>query len=313
MLILNLLGFFISCIILIKSSGFTIKSLSSLAKLLRISEFLISFVIVGFITALPETSVAIISAINKVPEIGFGALLGSNIADLSLVLGIIALFGRKINIRSKTMLHELLYIVLTLIPLILAYDGVISRNDGIILITFYGVFILHLFKKKHILYKIIHHYKDKDLFENLIIFLGSILILYFSAHYVIKFAQALSIDLSIPVILIALILIGLGTCLPELLVAIKSIKLGHINFGLGEILGNVIIDATLMLGITALIHPIILEKATVLITGSFLILNVLIPLSILRYRKALTQRDGLLFIFIYILFVFVELSVKGVS
>lgn len=312
MLLLNLLGFLLSCIFLVKSSELAIKSISNIAKILNITEFLISFVIIGLITSLPETSVSVLSAINKVPEIGFGTLLGSNIADLSLILGMTALIGRKIKIKSKTKLHNVLYLVFALVPIILAYDGILSRNDGLILIVICILFLLHVFKWKHTFSQIKHHYKEKPFLENIFIFLASILILYFSASYVIKFTQALSSDLEIPAILIALILIALGTCLPELILAIKSIKLKHPDFGLGDILGNVIIDATLILGITSLISPIHLERITVLVTGAFLILTVVMPITMIRYRKALTQKDGFLLILTYILFVFVETSVKGI-
>ena len=312
MLILNLLGFLIACIFLVKSSEFAVKSVSNIAKLLKIGEFLLSFIVVGFITSFPETTISIVSAVKKVPEIGFGTLLGSNIADLSLILGMIALVGKRIKINNKAILNSFLYLVLTLIPIILAYDGTISRKDGTILITTCILFVLHLFRRKHPFSKIVHHHKDKTLMQSIIVFIFSVVILYFSASYLIKFTEALSLELLIPTIFIALILIALGTCLPELLFALRSVSSHHAYLGLGEIMGSVIIDATLILGITALIQPIILERTTVLITGIFLILSVIMPLSIIRYRKGITQKDGFLLILVYILFVFVELSVKGI-
>ena len=162
MLILNLLGFLIVCIFLVKSSEFAVKSVSNISKSLKISEFLLSFIVVGFITSLPETTISIVSAVKKVPEIGFGTLLGSNIADLSLILGMIALVGKKIRINNKAILNNFLYVVLTLIPVILAYDGIISRKDGIILITTCILFVLHIFNRKHQFSKIIHHHKESD-------------------------------------------------------------------------------------------------------------------------------------------------------
>ena len=313
MLIINLLGFIISCILLVKSSEFAVKSISSIARILKIGQFLISFVIVAFVTSLPETSVAIVSAINKMPEIGYGALIGSNIADLSLILGMLALVGRKINLKYRHILHESLFLVLILMPMIVAYDGVISNKDGIILITACILFLLHILKKRNTLREIIHHYKEKTLLQNIFLFILSMLVLFASANYIIKFTKALSIDLSIPTILIALVLIAIGTCLPELFFALSSIRLHHANLGLGDIIGTVIIDATLMLGITALIHPIILDPITVLVTGAFTILITAMVLSIIEYKKALTQREGFLFIFFYIIFVFVELSIRGIS
>ncbi len=311
MVLINLIGFLLSCIVLVKSAGYAIRYIAKVARQLKISEFLISFLIIGIVSSFPETFVAIVSALKGAPEIGFGTLLGSNIADLTLILGLVILVGGKIKIDKKSIGHDSVYIILCLLPIITAYDGVISRSDGLAL-ALSCIFFFHHLIKERIKFKTYKHISEKGFIKNIFLFLISIIVLFITANFVVKFSSLLAIDLYTPPLLIGLILIALGTCLPEFMFAIQAIKKGHEELGLGDILGNVIIDATLIIGITALISPIILDRSILLVSGSFMILSVLIAIVILKNKQVLTQKEGLFLIFFYITFVIVELLAKNV-
>lgn len=313
MVLWDIVGFILSCIILVKSADYAIKSLTNVARILRVKEFVISLVLVGIISSLPESSIAVISAIKGDPAIGFGALIGSNIADLSIVLGLVVLVGGRMRIKSKFVSHEMLHMVFILLPFILAYDGVLSRIDGIILVAVCILFIIHLIRQKYQFVDICHHFKDKPLRHSLLMFLLSIAVLILSANFVVKFTESLSADFIIPPVTIALILIGLGTCLPEMMFAIRSLRRSKDELALGDILGNVIIDATLVLGITALISPIYLTRRLILVTGAFSALMVMMVLSIIQHKNELSENDGILMVFLYIVFVFTEMALKNVA
>ena len=101
MLLISIITFVLFLFLLIKSSDYGIKYASNLARNFHISEFVLSFVVVAMISALPETAISIISTLEGVPELGLATLLGSNVADLTLVFGIVALFSANgIVIRS---------------------------------------------------------------------------------------------------------------------------------------------------------------------------------------------------------------------
>src|SRR3989338_1311980 len=132
MLILDLVLFIVFLFILIKSAEYATRYSTRIARIFQISEFVFSFFIVAIISAIPEGTISVISALKGVPEFGLGALLGSNVADLTLVFGIVALLSAKgINVKSKILNKDFFYLALLLFPVVLGFDGHFSRVDGI--------------------------------------------------------------------------------------------------------------------------------------------------------------------------------------
>jgi len=102
MAVLNLILFLAFLFILVKSADYAICYSSRLAKRFHLSEFIVSFFIVAIISAFPEATISIISALKGIPELGLGTILGSNVADLALVFGIVALISTKgISVKSE--------------------------------------------------------------------------------------------------------------------------------------------------------------------------------------------------------------------
>ena len=306
MVLYAIVGFVLSCMFLVKSSQFAARSLAAIAKIIKLKEFIISFIVVGVITSLPEASVSIISAIEGDPGIGFGTLVGSNIADLSIVLGLVVLAGGAIRVKSHYVFSETLHIVFGLLPFILAYDGVLSRLDVAALAIVCLGYIFHLIRGKYRFAEFKNHLRERKFLKNSLVFALSIGVLLASASFVVYFTKELAINLSMPAVILALVLVGPGTCLPELMFAIKSMKLRKDELALGDILGNVIVDATLVLGITALISPITLSPNIVLVTGAFTVVLVLMILSMLKRERELSKTDAMLLIFLYIVFILIE-------
>ena len=143
MIIVNLVLFLICLFVLIRCADYCIKYSTTLARIFRWPEFVVSFFIVAFISVLPEATIAVIAAINGEPELGLGTLLGSNVMDLALVFGIVALVSYNgIKVQSQILRNNLIYVVLLAVPLILGLDGSYSRIDGAILIILGYYFIL---------------------------------------------------------------------------------------------------------------------------------------------------------------------------
>src|SRR3990167_2440695 len=141
MIWLNLILFIVASAFLVYSSNIFVRSVSSIAKYLKLSNFIIAFIIVAFSNSLPELFVGIISAIEKTPVISLGNVIGSNIADLTLVIGIAILVGRGIKIKSKTIKRDTWFLLgFTLLPLILMLDKELSRIDGVVLLVAFGIY-----------------------------------------------------------------------------------------------------------------------------------------------------------------------------
>lgn len=315
MLVWDVVGFLIAIIFLVKSAEFAVKFISRFARIMKFSEFFVSFFIVAIISTFPEFFVSVFSAINKVPSMGLGTLIGSNIADMSLILGFVALTSNSgIRIHSKTMKLNFFFFMLCILPILLALDGIISRADGVILILGYLFFFLDLLRQRKFFHRVYTDGEQRGLaIKSFVYFIISIGVLLVASSFVLKYAKNLSIALKFPPILVGLVIIGLGTCLPELLFSIKSLKKEFDELGLGDILGNVVADATLAVGVTALIYPITFNFTFLILGGIFLFLTTLFALYFIYTGDVLSKGEGAILIIMYFAFVVIALSLKAID
>lgn len=303
----NAIVFLLFFFILIKSAGYAIKYSSRLAKVLRLPEFIVSFFIVALISVLPEASISIISAYHGEPELGLGTLLGSNVADLTLVFGIVALFSSSgIKVKSKILSNNFYYLILLFFPLILGFDGAFSRIDGLILVFLGSLFFIKVYNDSHRFSKKFNHVKKENFSKSLILLILSLVALIFSAYFAVKFAVNFAYEIQLPVILIGITVLAFGTCLPELMFSIKAVRNNRDSLALGDILGTVITDATIILGIVALICPFSYNAYNLYATGGAMFLAGVLVTTFMKTDKAITKVEGIILILGYILFVLIE-------
>jgi len=310
MVILHLLLLIIFLLILVKSAGFAIKYSSNLARIFRISEFIISFFIVSIISISPETTISIISALKGVPELGVSTLLGSNVADLTLVFGIVSLFSLKgIKVKSNVLKESMFYVVILAFPVIFGLNGYYSRIEGICLIALGILFFLTLsFENKR--KAVINKTKNTSAWKNLLLLVVSLIILIISAYYTVRFGQLFAVDLGIPSFLIGLTVISLGTCLPELLFSIKAVEKDHDGLALGDLLGTVLTDATIILGIVAVINPFSFNPVICYTAGIFMLVSSFVLMYFMKTGKILSKKEGVILILVYVLFLLISLFIK---
>lgn len=311
MLILNLALFLISLFILIKSAEHAVNYSSKLAKILGVSEFIVSFFIVSFISCSPEATVSIVSAIDNVPEFGLGTLLGSNVADLTLVFGLIALFSMNgIKVKSEILKNDLLYLLLLLAPIILGIDGNLSRADGALLLLSGVLFLLTLSIQSKMFTKKFNDIKDHEWAKNLIFLIISLAFLIASAYYTVKFGVDFANDVGLPPVLIALTIVSVGTCMPELVFSLNAVRKRHYELALGDVLGTVIMDATVFVGIMALIRPFDFDPKLIYVTGGLMIIAGALAIYFIRTGKVLSRREGVYLLLFYVLALLIEFAVN---
>lgn len=304
---LNLLFLIASLFIVIKSSDFAVKYATSLAKILRLPKYVVGFLIVAIISIMPETFISIDSSIRGIPEFGLGTLFGSNVADLTLIFAIV-IFSTAHNIKvgSRVLENNKWYPLLLALPILIGFDGHYSRIEGVILILAGLSFYYFIFKKnrhaaiEEVVYDKRHH------IINLLYLILSVAFLLFGSHFTVKYGVALAGNLNINPIFIAMLVVGLGTTLPELFFSLRATKEKADNLALGDVLGTVISDATIAVGIIALINPFYFPQRIVYITAMFMVLASLILLAFMRSGKVLTKREGILLFIFYIIFVLTE-------
>lgn len=307
--------FILSCFVLVFAGGLLVRSLSKLAAFLRMSEFILAFVLMAFSTSIPEIFVGISSALENTPALALGTVIGSNIADLTLVAGVAALLGRGLKIHSKRIRKDAYWMIgIAVLPVVLMAIGQsLSRLDAAILLAVLLLYVRRL---------IIHKKRYKAPFKEnqtsrwavlgyFVLFVVSLPLLFFTARYVVNSGSALALGLSLPAIFVGLFFIAIGTSLPELIFQSRAVLRGNSDLALGDLIGSVVINSTLVLSIVAFITPITANVFLFITSSFFMLLMCFLFAVFLESGKGITWKEGLVLLFMYVLFLIVELNLKS--
>ncbi len=312
MLWLNLILFIVSAIVLLVSSNWLVKSLSKIAASLRMQEFTVGFAIMAIATSLPELFVGISAGLHKNTALSLGNVIGSNIVDLTLIAGIGILLTRGYAIKTTETRKDALFMVgFAFLPLLLMLLGKeISKGDGAVLLLAFAAYMIRIIKKrKEFPKKIQQNFSKKEIILSAAFFIISLLLLLFSADKMVEYGTALSLDLLLPPILIGLFLIALATSLPELAFETTALLKGRSEMALGDLIGSVVTNSSLVLGVTAVIHPISADFFLTITSGFFMLLVSFLFATFVA-TKRLTWKEGVSLIMLYVFFVILEFFAK---
>ena len=308
----NLLFFILACAVLFASGVYLVKSLTKIAQFLHITEFTAAFIIMAIATSLPEIFVGVSSALTKNTALCLGNVIGANIAGFALVGGIMILLARGIKIEKKDIKRDSLFLIpIVLLPLVLFFiDGVLNWIDGIILIIAFCLYSWHILKKRKKFKKPVEEEKERtkrsEIVLHSIIFVASLFFLLLSSYFVVKYATSLSLELMLPPIIIGLFLIAIGTTLPELAFETRAAQQGHGEMALGNLIGSVVVNSTLVLGIAAIIYPITANTMFFIVSAIFLILLTFLFATFIHSGSKLYMMEGVALIMLYIFFIFIQ-------
>jgi cation:H+ antiporter len=276
---------------------------------MHLTEFVTAFLLVAVISALPETFIALLAAIDGVPTIGAGTLLGSNVADLTLVLGLVGLAGHPVRVRSSMIKRDLWLAAIVLLPIILALiGGQLSRIDGAILVSAGVAFIILMLREQKYFHKPFRE-KNHWVFQ-LGIFIASLGLMLITAHFIVDSSVAIATQLEVPKLIVGVILVALGTTLPELTFSIRAVKAGHGEAGIGDLLGVVVVDATIVMGLVALVAPFTINVFLWSIIGVFTAIGVAFALLFMKTDSFLSKNESMTLILFYIAFVITQFLLR---
>jgi len=311
---------FIACFgLLYWISTWLIDALIRIARYLDWREFTVAFLVMAIVGAIPNFFIGISSALHKIPQLSFGEIVGGNVIDLTLAVAIATLLIRG-GIPAKSRVVQVsskFTILIAILPLLLIFDGTLSRGDGIILISAFLFYIFWLFSKKE-RFTMVYEDKKEGIVKEFKTFLkdiGRILIgiilLLLAAEGIVNSASFFAESLNFSIALIGILIVGFGNALPEMYFAIISAKRGQTWMILGNLMGSVIIPSTLVLGTVALICPIeIIDFSPFAIGRFFLIISVIFFLVFVRTDKKITKKEAIILLAIYLVFILVEILVK---
>lgn len=261
----------VSTFILIKAANHTVATAGHLFNHSKTKKFGLAVFFLALSTSLPELMVSVIASINGNNNFALANIIGSNIANISLILGGAALIAGSLRASDVFVKKEVFYAFLMgTLPTLLLMDTTLTRLEGIGLCLLYIIYIMNELKKKKTSLPLelsqplfVSHPHRYHGWKKIIAFGIGIIIMIFATESLVQIAGALAVMVKIPVFLISLILISIGTSLPELAFEISAIRQRQANMAFGNILGSIVANATLILGLSAIIHPITLNGNTI--------------------------------------------------
>jgi cation:H+ antiporter len=261
---------FILSLVLIKAADLVIVALRRISKQTKTGVFALSAIILAVGTSLPELFVGVTSAIEHSPDLALGVVLGSNIANTAFIAGFVGIIVGRINVYGGYLKKDLaIAFIAGVLPMVLILDKTLSRVDGLILLAVYGAYASSFFrerymevaqehKKESFLYRFLrqfNHVSTSKKREFGRLFIGIALLL-FSADMIVRISVRLGTLLNIPVLVIGLVILAIGTSLPELVFSLRSLSSREPSMFFGNLLGSTIANSTLIVGVTSLIYPI---------------------------------------------------------
>lgn len=308
----SILLYICSFITLWFGAGLIISSVDKFAKSLKISSFAISFFILGLMTSIPETSVGITAVINNDPEIFVGTLLGGVITMFLLVIPILAILGNGIKIHSHLENGPLIFaLFVILMPSIFVADKHISKFDGTVMLVLYLILFFFMQKKQGMLEAITKQVKAKkrvNHLKNLSLIILGVIIVFFSSNNIVDNTIYFAEILNVTPFLISLLILSIGTNLPELSLAIKSVITGKKDVAFGDYIGSAAAN-TLLFGLLSLAYD-----GEVNINGNFYITFFFIAVGLgvfyhfSRSKNNISRKEGFLLFCLYLAFLGIELA-----
>lgn len=250
-------------VLLIKGADWFVEGASKLADRLGIPQLVIGLTIVAFGTSAPEAAVSISAALrgNDAVALAIGNVVGSNIINILLILGITSLIT-PLAVQESTRRYEIPYVILVsiVLPVIGYFDGVVGRTDGFILSVLMVVYILYLLRAAKKGSAVIEEVEGAEIGEStlkmfvmLIIGLAMIVL---GSSVTVDAASALAAEFGMSERLIGLTIVAFGTSLPELITSVTAAVKGKADIAVGNIVGSNIFNILFVLGVASIITPI---------------------------------------------------------
>jgi len=314
----QLIIFMISIVALSKTSHIVIDNSVKLARMTKLGELVIGFILLSVATSIPEFAVSFSALLSGDIGISIGNLLGSNIANLGLILGISAIIV-PIAVK-RTVFNRLLTILFmsSMIPLLLLTLAEVSRIVGSFLITAFCLFSIYSVKKnitagimgrepRSIVKKFLLPFKFYKSIAMLCIGMVGVMI---SSKFVVSSASAIASLMYIAESVIGATVIAIGTSLPELSVSLSAIKNEHPKIALGNLIGSCLTNLTLVLGLILIFSPFAISMHVFSTLLFFTLSTTIIVWYFFTTDRVLDRREGLFLLFIYIIFLITTFGVE---
>ena len=289
-------AFIIGMVVLVKASDLFTEAAERVGLALSIPPFVVGVTIVSIGTSLPELTSSIIAMVVKAPELVIGNIVGSNITNIFLVLGLAAVVGKKLKISHELMLVDLpLFVGSSFMLIATVWDGVLSGTDALFCLAGFIIYLIYTISTQQETKTKKHKHVNV---ATVVMLLVSAVAIYVSAKLsveaVVQSAEILGIGASV----VAMTAFALGTSLPEIVVSITAAAKGKAEIAVGNILGSNIFNALAIAGVAGLISPIPVPPI-ILTFGLPLLFLATLMYFFITQDKRITKWEGWLLLVFY--------------
>jgi len=302
--------------LLVKGADFLVEGSSSLAKKLRVSEIVIGLTVVAFGTSAPELAINVIAAARGSVDIAFGNIVGSNLINILVILGISGLIF-PLKVQKNTVWKEIPFLLFSsVLVFLLANDSllwgrtesVLSRIDSLILLSGFAFFSIYVFMISRVRADSAPEIRTRSVRASVLLSLTGLAALLIGGKLAVDSAVSLARTFGISEHIIAVTVIALGTSLPELFTSAVAAFKRRIDLAIGNIVGSCIFNALLVLGFTGLIRPMQYSYTLNLDMLFLLLASGLLFLAMFTGRRRVLDRwESGVFLVIYAAYLFMLL------
>jgi len=311
-MILEIFLLILGLVLLIYGADKLVEGASSVAAKLGVSAFIIGLTVVAFGTSMPEMVVNIIASFSGNSGLAIGNVIGSNTINILVVVGITAIV-RPLTVLGSTIRIEIPYSLLAAVVLFflandMLIDGaeasILSRVDGLILVTFLGLFLYYTYySAKSDKYAPVAQVKDRKNYISILMIVGGILGLYFGGKLIVDSATEIARSLGVSDAIIGLTVVAVGTSLPELVTSVVAAYKGNADIAIGNVLGSNIFNIFMVLGISSVIRPLPFYPAAnidIMVAGLASIM--LFAFALFGKGQKISRIEGSVFVIIYLVY-----------
>ncbi|WP_031548286.1 calcium/sodium antiporter [Salinicoccus luteus] len=305
--ILLVIGF----VLLIKGADYFVEGASNIAVKLNVSPLLVGLTIVALGTSSPEATVAILAALDGSPGVVLGNVIGSNIVNITVVVGLTAMIA-PLTVQSETVRKEIPFAMLAAVVLMIlmadvalqgAGANIINRGDGIIILLFFLVFLYYVFEMARKNRANATEKVDADAGEswlkNILFTVGGLIAIIFGGDMVVNSATEIALTLGMSEALVGLTIVAIGTSLPEIMTSVTAALKGKGDMAIGNVVGSNIFNIFFVTGTASTVAPIAAESK-LFFDGWVMVALTVLLLVFSRTHFKIGRKEGAVLVIAYI-------------
>lgn len=307
---MNFLFIVLGLILLILGGNWLLKAAVGFSLRLKIPKIVIGMTVVSFATSAPELIVSVKSALEGHAEIALGNVIGSNIANLAMVLAITVMLS-TISVEKSFYKTDwpVMMIASVMLYFFIAYDSVLSRGEGVILFSFLIIFLIYLlrFQKTAVVDEMPEDDEELPLYKNVLFLALGGVALWGGSELLIDGAVGMAKHYEVSERIIGITIISIGTSIPELAASVIAVMKKEKAISLGNLIGSNVFNILAVLGITSMISPFKIVDQQLLTNDIFWMLAIsflILPLNFVPESMKFSWKEGLILISLYGLFMF---------